>query len=331
MSLAVIDEQILHDLGDAIRLKNESQNTYLPSEMPTAVSNLNTSPNAFKQICLGIPVNFTPAEVDGISRVEDYLMYKIRYVNKVEFPSTVTYIGTFYDSSVTSLKIDLPLLSQVGNNAFSNMHSLTTAYINLPNVNNNYSFLSNANLLTHLDLVGIGAMGELFIFGAPKLPYVEIPTMCSSIGARSFDIAMSDIRSSVTIHIVFLRHTTVDESGSYIIAPPTFGKNLFGYRQSSKVFLHVPLDSLLAYRRNLLDSGSENATMITRIFVYYDAKIGDTLPSSISQIANGWEGTYNIVWYTDESHTSIYSDSTADQDARYYGVITVVNEEPIQN
>lgn len=40
MAKAIIDEQNLTDIADAIRAKNGSADTYLPSEMATAISNL---------------------------------------------------------------------------------------------------------------------------------------------------------------------------------------------------------------------------------------------------------------------------------------------------
>lgn len=290
-----------------------------------------TGTHAFKDLCNGVPVNFTPAEVSGITRVIDYFMYKIPYLGVVDIPSTVTYIGTyaFFETALTSLRVDTPLVTMVGNNAFGNLRSMTTAYINLPLVTSNNNFLNGANSLTHLDLVAIGAMGEYFLYGAPKLPYLEIPAMCTNIGTRSFDLSVSDNRNSVPIHIVFNRHVSVDEQGNYVVAPPTLSNNLFGNRTKSKVFLHVPLDSLLPYRRQMSLSGVDNAGAMARIFTYVDAVVGDTLPTSLTQQAAGYQGSYTIAWYTDQTHETAYAGSTADQAGRYYGVVTVVSETAI--
>ena len=287
--------------------------------------------NVIKEMCLGHPFEFTPEEMgNDLTSIPAYLFYKNAMVSKIEIPAAVTAIGAyaFYDCGATALKVDLPNLTSVGSNAFANLQSLTTAYINLPSVADTYNLLYNAYALESVDLVAVPAMGDYFAYGASKLTHLTVPAGCTSMGTRCLDIPSAAVTASEVLQLYLKRHAVVDGSGNYVTAPTAFADNLMGTRTASKVYIHCPLDSYLAYKRQLATT-SDNGSLVARLFVYSDAAVGDSLPSSVSQVAAGYTGTYSVAWYTDETHQIAYAGATADQAKRYYGVMTVVGETTI--
>lgn len=129
MSKAIIDEQYLTDIADAIRTKNGSADTYTPSEMATAIDNLPTPTPVTKGLVFsdydadGYP---TKAEFVGSwsSIPDSYLAYSnpTKFYGKIAslvIPEGVTAIGTqsFYQ---TSISVSFPsTLTSIGQNAFS--------------------------------------------------------------------------------------------------------------------------------------------------------------------------------------------------------------------
>jgi len=114
MAKAIIDEQNLTDIADAIRAKNGSADTYLPSEMATAIGDLPTPQTVTKGLV------FSDYDSDG-------------YPHKAEFVGTWTEIPNSYCSSafilnsfsknITSLTIPEGVTT-IGDNSFDSCQSL---------------------------------------------------------------------------------------------------------------------------------------------------------------------------------------------------------------
>lgn len=317
----------------ALNIGVSEERTFLPSEFQLdyfdSVSVTVPASNQLKEMCLGNTINFTPAEMGyDLTRVADYLLYKASMLRTIDVPPAVTYIGpyAFYDSGATSLRVDLPNLTSVGVNAFGSLQSITSAYVNLPLVTSCNNFLSGAANLRTADIVGIGKMGDNFLYGAGKLTGVTVPECCTNLGARCFNLSGSEYQSASLLHVYFCRHAVVDSSGAYTTSPTLLTTDSIGLRMLQRIKFHCPLDSLLAYRRQFATTGSENSYFLSRICVYCDCEVGDSLPASVTQIAAGYTGTYNIAWYTEKTHALSYSSSVANQAKRYFGLVTVVSE-----
>ncbi len=110
MSKAIIDEQYLTDIADAIRAKNGSADTYTPSEMATAIEDLPTPTTVTKGLV------FSDYDNDG-------------YPTKAEFVGSWTAIPNqyLYNASTTSnvfkkiTSLTVPNgVTGIGNDAFRN-------------------------------------------------------------------------------------------------------------------------------------------------------------------------------------------------------------------
>ena len=319
----------------AVDVSLATQATFLPADYDldyfNQVNITSSFNNLIKEMCLGHSVYFTPEEMgNDFTSVPDYLFYKNQAVKEINIPSSVTNIGTyaFYDTGATTVRIDLPNVTSVGYSAFSNERSMTSAYINLPLVTNTNNLLNNASALQNLTLIAVQSMGDYFLYGASKLKNVTVPVGCLSMGTRCFDITAASVSSVEVLQLVLTRPAVVDGSGNYVSSPTTFSNNLMGARPASKVYIHCPMDSYLAYKRQLATT-SDNGSLVSRLFGYLDTVVGDSLPSSVTQVAAGYRGTYNVAWYTDDKHTTAYAGATADQATRYYCVMTKVSETAI--
>ena len=310
--------------------------TFLPEDSDLdyfdEVNVIVTSGNPLKELCLDNTINFTPVELGySITRVPDYIFYKVAGLREVNLPPAVTYIGhyAFYNSGATSLRLDTPLVTTVGTSALGNMISMTTAYINLPLISSTNNFLTGASNLEQLDLVAIQRLGDNFLYGAAKLARFTVPECCTSVGGRILDLNSNNYYTAPPIHVYFARHAVVDGDGNYTTSPSVLTQDAIGSRQVSKIYFHCPLDSFLAYRRQFGGTGSDNSRFLGRVYAYHDAVLGETLPASITQQAAGYVGTYNLTWYTDETHTTAYAGTVADEAKRYYAVASVVSETAI--
>lgn len=139
MAKAIIDEQNLTDIADAIRAKNGSADTYTPSEMATAIGDLPTPTTVTKGLVFsdydndGYP---TKAEFVGSWTVAPANYCHTLFWNNLVFtknitslsiPDTVTSIGGgFCESCKTLESIEFPNnnLSSIAQNAFSECNAL---------------------------------------------------------------------------------------------------------------------------------------------------------------------------------------------------------------
>lgn len=114
MSKAIIDEQNLTDIADAIRTKNGSADTYTPSEMATAITDLPTPTPVTKGLV------FSDYDSDG-------------YPTKAEFVGTWTeipanfcyYLFTYFGKNITSITIP-NTVTKLNNQTFRFCAALTS-------------------------------------------------------------------------------------------------------------------------------------------------------------------------------------------------------------
>lgn len=112
MAKAIIDEQNLTDIADAIRAKNGSADTYTPSEMATAIGNLPTPTPVTKGLVFsdydadGYP---TKAEIVGMTEIPN-LFFTAEGTNAPTFCSKITTV-TLHSG-----------LERIGSNVFRNKY-----------------------------------------------------------------------------------------------------------------------------------------------------------------------------------------------------------------
>lgn len=291
------------------------------------------STNPIIEMCNGHSFDFTPETVgEGrITDVLDYLFYRNSMLRNVIITSSFTRIGTyaFGMAGMRTLYVDGRNITSLGQSAFTGNKQLTTAYCNLPRQSDTLSLFQNSTNLTQMELSGIVKMGEYFLFGAPKLPYLEIPSTTAQINDYAFDLNRTDMSVEVDFHMVFLRHAEPNGSGGYEVAPTTLRPYMISNRTVAKLNMHVPLDSLLAYRVQVITAPASGLRQyMDRVFAYRDCAVGDTLPTSLTQTASGYEGTYTLTWYKDYAHT-MRAPATVSEAGRYYATLSNVSETAI--
>lgn len=146
MAKAIIDEQSLTDIADAIRAKNGSADTYTPSEMATAIGDLPSPTPVTKGLV------FSDYDSDG-------------YPTKAEFVGSWTEIPSAYCAylqhgnsmfkKITSLTIP-DTVTKIDSTAFISMKFVTT--LNLPNNNievwsQSFQSLKISQLLVKKDII----------------------------------------------------------------------------------------------------------------------------------------------------------------------------------
>lgn len=291
------------------------------------------STNPIIEMCNGHSFDFTPETVgEGrITDVLDYLFYRNSMLRNVIITSSFTRLGTyaFGMSAMQTLYVDGRNINTLGSYVFAGNKQLTTAYCNLPATLSTMCLFQNATNLTQMELVGFVKMNEYFLYGAPKLPYLEIPSTTMMIGEYAFDLNRTDMSVEVDFHMVFLRHAVPNGSSGYEVAPTTLSQQMITNRNVSKMNIHVPLDSLLAYRVQVKTAPANSLNKyLDRVFAYLDCAVGDTLPTSLTQTASGYEGTYTLTWYKDYAHT-VSASATVSEAGRYYATLSNVSETAI--
>lgn len=283
--------------------------------------------NYIREICLGHQVNFTEAEVGAITSVPSFLMYYNAALYRVDVPSTVTYLGSycFYSTQMRELRVDCPLLATVDSYGLASNRYCQKVYANLPLLTYTNDLFNGYEACTQFTLVSIAKMGDKFLFNARNLSHLEVPANCASVGYQALDVGSSYANTAANFHVVFTRHHIVDGSGNVTQSATTFTDGAFLNRNVNRLWIHVPLDSLLAYKRNL-SSGYYNPPKLSRVFPYLECQAGDTLPATVTQSAMGWQGSYSLTWYSDKAHTTQVNTGVAPQEGRYYAIATVVSE-----
>lgn len=72
MAKAYLEEQDLYDIADAIRGKNGTQNTYKPSEMGTAITNIPTGSNIYDYFIQDFDINNASAWSDIVKKIPKF-------------------------------------------------------------------------------------------------------------------------------------------------------------------------------------------------------------------------------------------------------------------
>ncbi len=150
MSTVITDDKHYSDIAAAIRSKNGSTTKYKPSDMPAAISAIETGGDSLEDEIITHTVSGTYSN-DRIATVGKYAFYDCSGLTEIDLPNAttlltfafqncskleniilprVTYIaeGVFYGTAITAA--DFPLATYVGSNCFYNASKLLT--VSLP-------------------------------------------------------------------------------------------------------------------------------------------------------------------------------------------------------
>lgn len=178
MGKLIIDETTLKNIGDAIREKTGTTNSYSPAEMAAAILNITTSGNADEVI------NRTVTEYasDTLTEVGRYAFHYCKNLTTVDLPN-VTTLNSFAFNFCTALNsVNLPNLETVSYSAFESAGT-NTLEISLPKVTTVHTKGFWKSNIVSLDLpLYEGAEADTWVFrecenltevNLPKLSYVS--------------------------------------------------------------------------------------------------------------------------------------------------------------
>ena len=166
MSLAVINEQNLHDIADAIRIKNGTENTYTPGQMASAIENIPTGENKLPGVVDGSVTTITAEDLVDATKIKDYA-----------FDNCINLISVVIPDSVTS----------IGRNAFNGCSSLTSTIIGNGVTNIGDEAFHNCTSLTSI-IIGnsVTNIGSMAFWDCDSLKSITLPNSVTSIGQFAF-------------------------------------------------------------------------------------------------------------------------------------------------
>ena len=146
MANVLVEEQYLHDIANAIRSKNFSSNTYTPSQMATAISNISGDGG----VLIFNPEQYLEGTLEEINDVNGQVTELASYVTfyqsalkRVNFPALTTINGDKKFSSggyqhATILSVNMPMLESVPSETFYQQnYAKFTKFTNLKSVASN--------------------------------------------------------------------------------------------------------------------------------------------------------------------------------------------------
>lgn len=252
MTLAIIQEQTLTDIADAIREKNGLTDTYTPAEMPQAISDIPTAAGELDGIIDGTLTVFSmPADMYYIAPYRFYnftqlsnvdltrctevgqsAFYGCTNIGTVKMPSLLT-VGTGAFQGCTSLSVDggaLPAsLDNIGTYAFAQAGTSGSGFALAPaSLLNIQSYAFQASKL--LSISGpIGFVGANACQNCTSLTSVDVSSM-GNVAADAFNgcTALQTLRAPIVGSIAsnsfkgLTGVTTLDLSGSQISSLSTY-------------------------------------------------------------------------------------------------------------
>lgn len=178
--IVTIDDTNLKSIADAIREKNGTEETYKPSEMATAISEIETggADALIERTATDITSNATVIAENAFSYYRTLL--------SADFPlaTTVDTNGFYYCSGLKTL--NLPKAKSIGYNSCNGCSKLETVY--LPECEYiDYSGFSGCYVLEEIDLPCVTEMGSYaFRYGySLKAVILRKPVVCT-IGSSPF-------------------------------------------------------------------------------------------------------------------------------------------------
>lgn len=241
MANVIINDTNLTNIANAIREKNGSTDTYMPSEMADAIAAIET----------------------GGGGAEDTRFYDIiaRTITEID-DDTITTVGKYAFNSCAELKtINLPNCTTIGNSAFSNTMPTT---VNLPKVTTvgEYAFQGSGHYEYDLDLPAVTSLGN-YNFNVANWRTVRLPsiTVIPERGFYNSYVTVVDIGPNCTWinnygfygasalkALIFRRTESIVTTGSSNIFNNSRIKNGYGY-------IYVPSALIEAYKAESMYSG----------------------------------------------------------------------------
>ena len=239
MSIVTIDDTNLTNIANAIRDKKGSNDTYKPSEMASAISNIQTGIKPTETINITENgsydvTNYASAEVnvksggEAENQLHGTLDGTLAYID-----SNVTKVIAYACYGITTIKtINLPNCTSIGGNAFRGCSGITD--FNAPKVTSlgTYAFYGCSNL-TEVNFQGISQATSTCFYQCTKLVKADFGVKCKTLAGSSLSYCNK-------LETLILRYT----EGVVSLATNTFsGANFDGY-------VYVPSALLADYEAN---------------------------------------------------------------------------------
>lgn len=195
MANAIVEEQCLVDIANAIRTKNGTTDTYKPSEMANAISNIQT----------GIePSGELEITENGTYDVTEYASASVNVPSSSSDNNGVP--EALVDRTITSFSSDT--LTFVGGYAFRGCTKLTTVNLNNVTKIDTYAFYGCNSLIT-INLPNVESIGTNAIRNCAKLTRVDLGAVTI---LKNYDFCECDLLDTFIIRtasLCALRNTNV--------------------------------------------------------------------------------------------------------------------------
>ena len=205
--IVLVKEYTLSKIADAIREKNGTEDKYLPSEMATAIANIEGKDEAKEAEfikCIERQSGYSLNIPEGVAQIGLNCFYNDTNIKSIVFPESVKSIkdGAFW--GCTSLAtISLNSVEEIGENSFRDCTSLTNLILNkCRQVSGTYAFRGCSKLasldapemvyinsyafhscsaLTTVNLPNITELGSNIFESCTSLKTIYIPSCCETI------------------------------------------------------------------------------------------------------------------------------------------------------
>lgn len=304
--------------------------TYYPADYGldyfSSVSVPPNSVNFLEQYFSNTLTQVTSRELGPVTEIPVEFFANKTAITLVDLPSSVQVVKANAFAALTgltTLRIDCPNLTSLSSYVFERCLP-TNVYINAPNLATNAYLFSNNTALVSPTIEAIKVIDAFCFYNNTALREVTVPACCTSLTNNVFSLH-SAVTTYAPLDITFLRHVVYRANTNEITTKGTeVGANILNNRDISTVRMFVPLDSLCGYRYYI---NRRNPTYLAGLYVFYDSEgANEQLPASVTQQYSSYlGGTYAITWYADKAMTTQVT--AAQQAGRYYGKVTVTQEE----
>lgn len=212
MAKVLVTESYLADIGNAIRNKNGSTESYTPGQMAEAIINIPTGGGANTEDALLTGTYAGPYSNDRVTALNSSVFANQKYITTISLPavksiSSSSSFRPFDGSSVTEL--DLPELTRINNYAFAGATKLvsisapkltrleygalgpaTLKNVNMPNLTylGDYSFSGSG--FTTINLPLVVEMGQRVFENCKSLRTISLPSLTT---VESYDADNSSL------------------------------------------------------------------------------------------------------------------------------------------
>lgn len=199
-------ENIIGDIGNAIRTKTGKTGKITLDEIPNEIKNMTIKPEASKKIIERTTPQLYENDFPGIIRVGEYAFAKYENLESIEIPNTVTSIGTGALEDCSSLEsITVPFIGKDENGEekahFGHVFGAKSRYENGEYIPSSLKSVKitggesiddgafyDCNYITKIDMKEslIKDIGILAFYGCNSLQKVELPDTIENVGIGSF-------------------------------------------------------------------------------------------------------------------------------------------------